>query len=308
MHEINLRSVDLNLLTVFEAVYQERSQIRSAERLGMTQPAISHAMSRLRHLIKDPLFLAKGRSLIPTPRADTLYLRIHESLGLIRLELRNRLDFIPEESIRTFVISISHGGGYLLGPILTRKIHQFAPHARIVIRLIDPEEEIPRLLREHRVDIAYHHRRLDDSMLEHLPVGGNEIALVVSEDHPRIQSPPTREQLMGERFIMVHEPMIQSDHTELMEFIGSLNVAIEITSAGQIPNYVESSDLIGITVRSLADAFKQRYRIRSYSLPIPTDAYPVYMIWHRSKNDDPAHQWLRDISIDMLENLSESHR
>lgn len=302
MHDINLRSVDLNLLTVFEAVYEERSQIRSAERLGMTQPAISHAMSRLRHLIKDPLFIAKGRTLIPTPRADTLYLRIHESLSLIRLELRNRLDFAPEESIRTFVISISHGGGYLLGPVLTQRISALAPQARVVIRLIDPEEEIPRLLREHRVDVAYHHRRLEDSMLEHLPVGGNEIALVVSEDHPRIQSAPTREQLIAERFVMVHEPMIQSDHTELMEFIGSLNVAIEIPTAGQIPNYIESSDLVGITVKSLADAFRERYRTRSFSLPIPTDAYPVYMIWHRSKTDDPAHQWLREISIDTLEN------
>lgn len=297
MNDINLRSIDLNLMTVFEGVYEERHQTRAAERLAMTQPSVSHAMARLRHLMQDPLFVARGRTLLPTTRADALYLRVHEALGLLRSEFRARHQFIPQESIRTFVTSMSHGGGALLGPKVARQIQALAPKARLVVRLIDPEEEIPRLLREHSLDLACHHRRLEDPMLEHLPIGCNEPVLVVASDHPRICAESSLEELLQERFVMVHESLIQTENTELVDFLNTINVVIEIPFAGQLANYIESSELVGLTIRSIAESFSHRFQTRTLPLPISLKPQPTYLIWHRSKSDDPEHQWFRELSV-----------
>ena len=78
---LNLRSVDLNLLPVFEAAYEERSLSRAAERLAMTQSAVSHALTRLRALFKDELFVRQARGVLPTPAADRVYGKVHVALG-----------------------------------------------------------------------------------------------------------------------------------------------------------------------------------------------------------------------------------
>ena len=81
---LNLRSVDLNLLPVFEAAYEERSLSRAAERLAMTQPAVSHAMNRLRSLFKDELFVRQSRGVLPTPVADLVYANLRDALVSVR--------------------------------------------------------------------------------------------------------------------------------------------------------------------------------------------------------------------------------
>ena len=304
MREINLRSVDLNLLTIFEAVYQERSQIRASERLGMTQPAISHAMGRLRHLVDDPLFVVRGRILSPTPRGEEFYIRVHEALELVRDELQRKSELDLENSQRTFVISISHGAGTVSGPHFLNAFRQAAPLARLVIRHVDPEEEIPQMLRDQRLDLAYHHFRLDDPMLEHVPANAHEIVMVVSKCHPRISESPTLEDFMKERFVMVHEPLIrvENDSIDLERFLNQLAVrtALEVPLANQIPHYVESSDLVGITSKKLAAWMTQHFDIRVVALPIPVPPIATYLVWHREREQDATHRWFRETFLQTL--------
>ncbi|MEN9682200.1 MAG: hypothetical protein RLZZ627_2093 [Pseudomonadota bacterium] len=304
MREINLRSVDLNLLTIFEAVFEECSQIKASERLGMTQPAISHAMARLRHLMDDPLFIVRGRTLIPTPRSDELYLRVHEALALVRDELQRKSELDLKNSQRTFVISISHGAGTVSGPHFLNAFRQAAPQARLVIRHVDPEEEIPQMLRDHRLDLAYHHFRLDDAMLEHIPANSHEIVMVVSNRHPRISGTPVIEDFLNERFVTVHEPLvrIENDSLELERFLKQVAAltALEVPSASQLPLYVESSDLVGITSKSLALWMTQRYDIRLFSLPIPVPPIATYLVWHRERDQDATHRWFRETFLHTL--------
>ena len=304
MREINLRSVDLNLLTIFEAVYQERSQIRASERLGMTQPAISHAMGRLRHLVDDPLFVVRGRILSPTPRGEEFYIRVHEALELVRDELQRKSELDLENSQRTFVISISHGAGTVSGPHFLNAFRQAAPLARLVIRHVDPEEEIPQMLRDQRLDLAYHHFRLDDPMLEHVPANAHEIVMVVSKCHPRISESPTLEDFMNERFVMVHEPLIrvENDSIDLERFLNQLAVrtALEVPLANQIPHYVESSDLVGITSKKLAAWMTQHFDIRVVALPIPVPPIATYLVWHREREQDATHRWFRETFLQTL--------
>lgn len=309
MREINLRAVDLNLLTIFEAVFEECSQIKASERLGMTQPAISHAMARLRHLMDDPLFIVRGRALSPTPRSEELYLRVHEALELVRDELQGNQLLNLQKTQRTFVISISHGAGILSGPHFLNAFREAAPQARLVIRHIDPEEEIPQMLREHRLDLAYHHFRLDDPMLEHAPAKEHDIVMVVSNQHPRIRENPTLKDFLKERFVTVHEPLVrvENDSLELERFLKQIAslTTLEVPSASQLPLYVECSDLVGITSKSIAGWISRHYDIRILSLPIPVPAIGSYLVWHRDRDSDATHRWFRETFLKTIQNADE---
>src|SRR5262245_24636452 len=114
MHPINLRSVDLNLLPVFEAAYEERSLSKAAVRLAMTQPAVSHALARLRSTFRAELCVPPSRGVTPTPGADALYARVGEALGLVRAAVDDTRGFDPRTSTRHFVVAIPHP----IGPML----------------------------------------------------------------------------------------------------------------------------------------------------------------------------------------------
>src|SRR5262245_12296065 len=111
---LNLRSVDLNLLPVFEAAYEEKSLSKAATRLAMTQPAVSHALARLRVAFRDELFVRHSRGVTPTPAADLIYARLGDALGQVRAAVVESRGFEPTTSERRFTIAIPHP----LGPML----------------------------------------------------------------------------------------------------------------------------------------------------------------------------------------------
>jgi len=310
MHEINLRSIDLNLLTVFEAVYEEQSQVKAAERLGMTQPAISHALGRLRHLMGDRLFQGRAKGLTPTGQADDFYRRIHQALELIRAELSERSTFDPATSQRTFVVALDYGGGALLGVKLFERISALAPHIRLVLRSIDPGEEIPGLLREHRVDLAFNASRFKDDVLEQTMTWKTQLRVVARDNHPRIKAAPTMDELLAERLVVANVSTIWTDDAVLNEFLSRVyrQPAMEVPNAMLLPLVLESSDLITVTTALLAETMREHYGVKHFPVPAPlgTALLHGYMIWHRSMTADPAHRWLREQFQAVTELMMES--
>ena len=120
MHRFNIRSVDLNLLPVFEAVYEERSLSRAAVRLAMTQSAISHALNRLRAVFRDELFVRQSRGVTPTPAAGRIYPKVREALTSVRESVTDTRTFDPKTSERRFVMSIPHP----LGPLIELRLQE----------------------------------------------------------------------------------------------------------------------------------------------------------------------------------------
>ena len=134
MQRINLRSVDLNLLVVFDAVMAERSVTLAAERLRLTQPAVSHALSRLRGVFKDPLFVRTPAGLEPTPAAARLAGRIGAVLNDIGAILTPDEDFAPATSARRFTIGMSDYAAFVFLPSLARRLQTVAPSMQLVAR------------------------------------------------------------------------------------------------------------------------------------------------------------------------------
>lgn len=124
---LNLRSIDLNLLPVFEAAYEESSLSGAARRLSLTQPAVSHALARLRATFRDELFVRHSRGVRPTPAADALYASVREALALVRGAVEESRGFDPATSRRRFSVSIPHPLGPLLAVRLMDRVAAAAP-------------------------------------------------------------------------------------------------------------------------------------------------------------------------------------
>ena len=196
---LNLRSVDLNLLTVFEAVYEERNQARAALRLAMTQPAVSNAIARLRHVVRDPLFVPASRGVVPTPAAERLYPRVREALSSLREGLAGERGFDPRTTTAAFDILIGYGGGAILGPPLLHWIDREAPRARLRIRSLDDPATLPRRLRDGQLDAAVDYVAPVDPDLVHEQVADAKPVVIVRRDHPRVRGRVTRAVLARER-------------------------------------------------------------------------------------------------------------
>jgi LysR family transcriptional activator for leuABCD operon len=292
---INLRRIDLNLLTVFEALYEEGSQVKAAERLGMTQSAVSQSVARLRHLLNDRLFQGNGKKLSTTLKADVLYERIHFVLNIIRQEFPDRYAFDPETSQRTFVVAVSHGGGVQFTTQLNASIQALAPHARLSIRTVDPISEIPQLLRDQRIDVAIHHRRFQDSGLDHAVYDNNKLVLIAKSSHSRINKDPTTDEILKEKFVTANDVFTAGtiDLGDMNEILKDRTV-LEVPNALLIPQIVKQTELLAVVTAEMAYAFSQYLPVRQYALPFDVPRLPIYMVWHHAMSNDPGHIWLRE--------------
>ncbi|WNV06607.1 LysR substrate-binding domain-containing protein [Candidatus Methylospira mobilis] len=291
----NLRGTDLNLLTVFEATYEEQSQVKAAERLGMTQPAVSNALGRLKHLTKDTLFYGRSNTgLQPTARANEIYAQVHRALNLVRMGLINGNEFDPSLSHRHFSIAISYGGGAAVAAPLYRYIRQQAPNSRITIRAIDIEKEVSMLLRDQGLDVILHYEKYIEPSLVHELIYQHQTVLVVNRDHPRIREAPTSAQIMNENFVVVYGPypFVVGESDELFADINE-RVVLQVPNVMTLLQVIEDSDLLAFTTQQFVHTFKNKFNIVSYPVPWQVENAPLYMIWHRSVQLDSGHKWLR---------------
>lgn len=300
----NLRRMDLNLLTVFEAVYEERSQQKASERLFMSQPAISNSISRLRTLIDDRLFYG-NKHLQTTQKADELYPQVHQALSLIRTELLEKNLFEPQKTRRNFTIAISYASGFLLGAPIFKTFEQAAPAATLTIRTIDPHDEIPKLLRDQRIDLAVSHRDFDDDMIVSELCLNFEMVAVVRKGHPRIQEAPTLAMLEMEHYALVHDFSYPTNATELRELmqLSKDRLRIEVPNALMLPILLEESDLVALIPRVHADTMAKRYELAIYPLPIGRVISHANLLWHRAYEKDPGLSWFRDNCIEIFKSM-----
>jgi LysR family transcriptional regulator, transcriptional activator for leuABCD operon len=304
MSNFNLRKLDLNLLTVFEAVYEERSQQKASERLFMSQPAISNAISRLRHLVDDRLFFG-SRSIQSTPKADELYIQIHQALNLIRAEFFAKEGFDPGTTRRTFNIAIAYGTGYLLGPALFKRMQKLAPNARLAIHNINDLSEIPRLLREQKLDVAMTKPDLPDAMLEAELCLDFKVAVVVRKGHPRIGPNPTAEALLQENYVWVQQSTHETEVPEFQDYIRQAEVKtlVEVPSVLMLPVMVSQTDLVALLPWSYAHRMMETYPIDTFELPFKQLSNRSVLLWHRAYASDPAIQWFRSLCSGIAEDF-----
>ena len=200
--KVNLRGVDLNLLTIFEAIWEERQMSRAATRLGMSQPAVSQALGRLRLQFKDELFIRSRQGMKPTPRAAALASDVRDALGSVRAALTPSDSFDPDERAREFTIAFARYGELTLFPLL---LDALAPHAATLKVRSHPADraDVFDLLRDNEADVGFDYREPADDSLHSCLFERENMVVIARRDHPRLGDTFTAQDYFRESHVVL---------------------------------------------------------------------------------------------------------
>lgn len=290
--ESTLRGVDLNLLTVFDAVMQEQNITRAAHNLGMSQPAVSNAVSRLKVMFNDELFMRQGRGIQPTQRARQLFGPIRQALQLVRNELPNAV-FVPETSTRLFHLSIGSPHDMRFAPTIFSMINQQAPNIQLHLEA-DFDSSLADRLRYQEVDFVIDYTRFEQSGFCSTELFKDELVLVASKAHPRIIGDINVEQLTKEKHAKLSQAHGIKSFTEQAYKNLDCVSHYEGTSLSNVLYVVSQSELVTIAPRWLVEGSPNREQLQV--LPVPFDCKEIsgYLSWYESSEKDKGHHWLKE--------------
>ncbi|HYM31388.1 MAG TPA: LysR family transcriptional regulator [Candidatus Cybelea sp.] len=295
MHEKNLTAVDLNLLPVFEALIAERSVTRAAARLGLTQPAASHALARLRALLGDPLLVRAAGGMQPTPRALALAPKIAEVLFDVRGALGPAAVFEPARSRRRFVLAMSDYAAFTLGPALLSRLRAEAPGASLVIRhasralgfamLESGEAELIVGTFPHPPAWQHGETLAEDALVCAMRRGHPaarrrfDLPAYLAAEHLNVS-------LRGESSGNVDDTLASLGHRRrVVATVGHFLVA---------PSLVAASDLIATEPMRVMRPFAREFGLVLRPPPFAVPKFTLTQMWHRRMAEDDGHRWLRE--------------
>lgn len=303
---MNISSVNLNLLLTFEALLEERSVSRAARRHGLSQPAMSTALAKLREIFADPLLVRTGRGMIPTPRALELLSLVRGGLTHLRTALDDQSPFDPALSSRSFQMAMSdYTEMLLLGPLL-RHVGQIAPGVQILARRLErifiPPEAA---LRGGKFDVAvgfFPEATALEPGTRSLDLAVEENVCIARKGH----------KLMGRRFTprqfgaaghvgVFYRPDTHGLIDDIMAGYG-LRRRLQATTSHflSVPYIVAESDLIAVVPAGLARIFSRVLPLEVRKVPIALPPLRTRLLWHEHGDDDPAHRWLRAEIVECL--------
>lgn len=291
-----LQRVDLNLLKIFQAVYETRQTTAAAERLGLSQPAVSQALGRLRHLTSDPLFVPAHGGMEPTSRASELAGPVGAALGSIQRALERNPTFDPGSANRRFRLGMLDYGVMMLAPAIASAVSRDAPGISIDISHV-PSDSAARLLLSDQIDLVT--GPFDDvpASLECTPVFRDTYVVAARRDHPALKNGLNREALADLPHVDV-----TYDLTER----GGLDTAlrshgIHRRKAMQVPFFAGAcviagaSDFLAIIPQRMAQAHQHMCGLKLHDLPVSIAPLKISALNHRRDSAEPGLKWLRDI-------------
>lgn len=290
----NLKNVDLNLLVIFEAIYRANNISRAADLLGMSQPAVSNALARLRELIDDPLFVRSPRGVDPTMKARELIVPVREALGLIGRHLGTRSEIDLTTYRRLFRIVIVDPLEAIMMPAVMRIVTSQAPG--IDIECIPAHPRVTDELKGGTLDLACFPYPVDTSDIVVKPLCAADLVVVSRRDHPEIKRPldlDTFQRLPHIGLARELRGMTNVDKS-LAANTQPRRVAYMASKIWSIPPMVERTDLIGLLPRAFVNEIIGNFALDVHELPIQIPEQHLYMMWHTSNEHDPGHIWLRE--------------
>jgi len=295
--------VDLNLLVAFDAIYRSRNLTAAGRGLGLSQPAMSHVLSRLRSTFNDPLFVRLPRGLQPTSLADEVAPALMEGLAVIRGSLE-RKTFDAAKSNRIFNLGMRDIAEVVHLPHLVREVRTSAPHVRLHTTQI-PGPHVRDALGAGEIDVATGDYDLGAGCRE-MKLYEGEYACVLRVDHPSIGARLTLKKFRAAEHILV-KPIGLSDHGAVIERALAhrdveARIAVRISHFHGVAALVTSTDLIATVPSRLAESMKRLAGVRVLPPPIPLPKIKVSLYWHERFHRDPGNAWLRNVYLSVFQN------
>jgi DNA-binding transcriptional LysR family regulator len=294
VHDRTLSSIDLNQLVVLRALLHERHVTRAATRVGLSQSATSHALSRLRELFGDPLLVRRGRTLELTPRASRLLPLLQRGLSDLHSAVTAEPSFDPTTAQRTFTIGMAdYIQALLMGPLL-RELAKQAPGVDLAV-VVFPN--ITELVDAGAIDLVLNVTLPEARALSSRPLFVEEFVCMVRKGHPQIGKTMTIAQYLAHRHVVVAPTGTPGSVVDsALEARGlARRVALRVTNFLIAPVVVSQTDFINTMPRRLARALAKTYPVRLVPPPIALPAFDFGMYWHPRNDHDPAQRWVRDL-------------
>lgn len=299
---MNIASLDLNLLRVFNALMQERSVTRAGERIGLSQPAVSAALNRLRHLVGDQLFVREGNTMVPTPRAIALGAAVRDAMTSIDAVFSENSAFDPSTARRNFRILGSDYFSTMLMPELSHRVLAQAPG--VLLQFLDGgPRAMPHVLSEGTIDLALSPPVDIPDWADFQFLFKSRLVLVSRRGNPAFADAGIKagEVVPLDMFCMLPQAICSTD--------GGLSTATDTALATNgrkrrvfltMPHFHALALAVaeGHVVASLPAQFAERaapsLNLELYELPVGGQEMDMGMYWHRRYDRDGAHAWLRE--------------
>ncbi len=304
IHHINLAALDLNLLVVFDALMTERHVTRAGTRLGLSQPATSNALARLRHLTQDDLFTRTAAGLVPTPRALALHRQLRPALHQVQTALLDEATFDPATSDRIFVIGMSDYVAFTLLPRLAQTLQRLAPQSGLQIRSGD-RQTLYTLLDNGTLDVACGVFPEAIAWHQEQPLFHETYLCATRPDHPNLGETLTLDKYLALPHLLISIKEDRRGRVDdlLAEQHLSRRVALSVPYFLVASAVLAETDMIATLARRVAVAFAQGQKLKLLPPPLPLKGFTVWMRWHRSTQDSPGGQWLRSVIASLAESI-----
>lgn len=293
---MDIRSLDLNLLVVFDAMLHHQNVSKAAEAIKLSQPAMSAAISRLRALFDDPLFVRTKAGMEPTPKAKTLSPSVRLVVQTIQTDILLPKKFIPANSDRTFTLVTPDIAEVNFLPRLIAELAHQSPLINLKTLAMPREAAADSLASgEAEMAIGYFPDLHKAGFFQQKLISSSHVCLL------RKKHPIVGEKITSTQFIQAPHAVVRPDGREHLfeRFLQSKNikrrVVVELSHFMSLLPIIETSDLIATVPKDLADFFVQHGDVRYIPTPMKSPVIDVHLFWHQRFHKDPAHIWLRQV-------------
>jgi DNA-binding transcriptional LysR family regulator len=301
---MTFRTLDLNLLKVFEALMSEGSVTRAAKALHMTQPAVSNALARLREALADPLFVRAGAGVVPTQRAVSLWGPLGESIERMRGALEEE-SFDAQRARAEFRLSMSD---YVAGLVMPRLVDHFSRAAPLARLHTAPNTviEVTDQLEDNRVDCVlgvYVNEAQYPAHIRSRSLWTVDYACFLRRGHPLARDKRlTTRRFLNAKHVDVSLAGGTSPTYDLFLASQGLsrNLAVTVNHYAVAYEIVRQSDLIGALPRDLGAQSQHAAFLTALPLPLSAPPRVVSLFWHQRNDTAPAQRWLRETLVEML--------
>lgn len=297
---MNLSKVDLNLFIVFDAIYTEANLTRAGQIIGITQPAVSNALARLRETFNDPLFVRTAQGMVPTPMAQNIISSVRSALALLRVSVQESRTFNPLQANKTFRISMTDLTEAVILPPLFQRLRRHAP-AVVIESFLAHRRETTSDLAAGRLDFAVDAPLNTDAQVRHIKLMEDRYVCAMRQGHP----------LAGKASISLDEYLtlthihISTRRNGLGQVdlaLGKIGLQRKITLRSQ--HYLMASNVLQQTdmVMTVPERFARRHGLHFVPLPISElPSVETHLYWHESTEQDPANRWMREQLIEVCQ-------
>jgi len=290
---MNVQSLDLNLLRVFDAVLRDRSVTAAARHLGLTQPAVSNALARLRASFEDDLFVRTPSGMDATPFARELAEPVRQALALLESALAHGPGFDPASSTRVFRFYMSDLGQIEFLPPLVERVNREAPGVRLEAVALEVED-IADALGAGALDLAIGFLPALGPPVKRRALFRDHYLCLMRDDHP-IRSLTKKSFLNASHALVTY----RGGHRvieEALERAGlARRIALRVPHFTVVPMVLERTDLVLTLPARVARVFESRGRLKALPPPVPIPPAEVALHWHERFEPDPGNRWLREV-------------